>query len=516
MSTHLATTTPSTTSPAAPPPSPMLQGAGGPMRTTTTTTTAKARKPACPYRKERWHNNMKRTPWTEEAKALVTKAIDIGILRFDLVSQEVGEEREEVHDEYNDDGELVKRTTTKTFPYTHRHGQAATFHAWEFRTLDDNVDDKGPDKYRAFYVETRPDGTKNYVSKWVSYSKDLLYQSKDALKAHCSPSFFYHPPTSERGGVWFCDEITFEPWIYAATIARVDRKANEQGAEIARLDAVEAQRRERLLVLQEQERALERQRIAQLAVEQADAARRTALMTQLRQTHHVSDEDEQWYFETFQERLQEAVDKAILSEHNDRVKLEYARFPAYSIAKAPDLVDARLVILERYLLDVIAAVIDKTVEAFRANGLHPVSDATKYTAKAKTRLSIPQVGECVTLFVRTQPSKAAKADISNETGAIAWSLLFDPDSNVRTAVNTELLHAGYQKAVLKGAEQVQVTSINTLRGALNGLWKDVFTNLTKEGAYGWDVPRKTNEDGDPNLAFTARLPRIDFSDISEI
>ena len=505
MNGHLATT--STT----PPPSPMLQGVGGPMRTT-----ARPRKPACPYRKERWHNDVKRTPWTEEAKALVTKAIDIGILRFDLVSQEIGEEREEVHDEYNDNGELIRRTTTKTFPYTHRHGQAATFHAWEFRTLDDNVDDNGPDKYRAFYVETRPDGTKNYVSKWVSYSKDLLFKAKDALKAHCSPSFFYHPPTADRGGVWFCEEAKFEPWIYAATVARFERKTNEQVAEIARLDAVEAQRKERLLALQEQERALERERIAQLEAEQAKAARRTALMTQLRQTHHVSDEDEQWYFETFQELIQEAVDKAILSEHNDRVKLEYARLPAYSIAKAPDLVDARLVVLERYFLDVIAAVIDKTVEAFRANGLHPVSDATKFTAKAKTRLSIPQVGECVTLFVRTQPSKATKADPSNETGAIAWSLLFDANSAVRTAVNTELLLAGYQKAVLKGAEQVQVTSINTLRGALNGLWKDVFTNATKAGAYDWDVPRKTNEDGDPNLAFTARLPRIDFSDVREV
>ena len=59
--------------------------------------TTRPRKPACPYRKERWHNDVKRTPWTEEAKALVTKAIDIGILRFDIVSEEVGEEREEVH-----------------------------------------------------------------------------------------------------------------------------------------------------------------------------------------------------------------------------------------------------------------------------------------------------------------------------------------------------------------------------------------------------------------------------------
>lgn len=494
---------------AAPPPSP-VQGAGGPMRT------SRPKKPACPYRKERWHNDVKRTPWTDEAKALVTKAIDIGILRFQIVSEEVGEEREEVHDEYNEHGELIKRTTTKTFPYTHHHGQAATFHAWEFRTLDDNVDDKGPDKYRAFYVETSADGTKNYVSKWVSYSKDLLFKTKDALKAHCGPSFFYHPPTADRGGVWFSDQAQYEPWIYDAIVARAERKANERAAEIERLDAAEARCQERHRALQERERFLEQARIDKLEAENAKVARRTAVITQLRQTHHVSEEDEQWFLETFQERLREALDKAILSDHNDRIKLEYARLPAYSIAKAPDLVDARLVILEEYLLDVIAAVIAKTVNAFRENGLHPVTDATKFTAKAKTRLSIPQVGECVTLFVRTQPSKAAKADPSNDTGAIAWSLLFDANSEVRTAVNTELLNAGYQKAVLKGAEQVQVTSINTLRGALNGLWKDVFTDDTRGGAYNWNLPRRTNADGDLSLAFNARLPTIDFSDVRDI
>ena len=76
------------------------------------------------------------------------------------------------------------------------------------------------DKYRAFYVETGADGTKNYVAKWVSYSKDLLFKTKDALKAHCNPSFFYHPPTTDRGGVWFSDQAQYEPWIYDAIVAR--------------------------------------------------------------------------------------------------------------------------------------------------------------------------------------------------------------------------------------------------------------------------------------------------------
>ena len=109
-----------------------------------------------------------------------------------------------MHDEYNEHGELIMRTTTKTFPYTHRHGQAATFHAWEFRTLDDNVDDNGPDKYRAFYVETSADGTKNYVSKWVSYSKDLLFKTKDALKGTAAPRSFttHRPLTAAASGSW--------------------------------------------------------------------------------------------------------------------------------------------------------------------------------------------------------------------------------------------------------------------------------------------------------------------------
>ena len=67
--------------------------------------------------------------------------------------------------------------------------------------------------------------------------------------------------------------------------------------------------------------------------------------------------------------------------------------------------------------------------------------------------------------------------------------------------------------MLKGKEQVQVTSVQTLRGALNGLWNGVFSPQTKANAELWDFPRRVDEDG-PNAAFAARLPNVDFSDVT--
>ena len=46
--------------------------------------------------------------------------------------------------------------------------------------------------------------------------------------------------------------------------------------------------------------------------------------------------------------------------------------------------------------------------------------------------------------------------------------------------------------------------------------KDVFTDDTKDGAYNWNLPGRTNADGDLSLAFNARLPRVEFSDVRDI
>jgi len=447
---------------------------------------------SCPYPKQKWHNDSKKTPWTEESKEVIRKAVDAGILRFATVSSPNGV----------DDGDAF--------------GVEARFHAWEFRTLDANVDYDDTKERRAFYCELQPGGGKKYVEHAVSYPKSLLYEAKDALKAHKGPSFFYHANKDRTGGVWFFNDVELPEWLQAAITARALRKDAERAEELEKAKASEAARKARLAEIEERERARERERIATLEAAAAKAARRQALITQLRQTGEASADDRQWFLETFDEELRAAVDKIVLTEHADRLKAEFARIPASSIANAPSLVDARLVRLERYLLDVILSTVERIIEAFKLNDLDPVSDATAYTAKARTRLVLPQVGECVTLYVRTQPSRAAKGDSSkNEAAAIAWSLLFDRNSAVRNAVNEELLEHGYQKAELKGNEQIQITSVNTLRGALNGLWKHVFTEATKDRAALWDLPERVNEAG-ANPVFAARLPTVDLSDVRGI
>jgi hypothetical protein len=457
----------------------------------------RAARRAHPYRRQPFHNEAKRVAWDDQSKATVAKAVDAGILRFEDV------------EEYNDE-------TGETDAY----GIAAKFHAWEFQTLDDDVD-YDPWKHRfAYYPKALPHGPTTWVPGDVSYPKDLLYKSKDALKNHKNPTFFYHPAKEGVGGVWFCDEVEWPDWLHRAVKARHTRKAAERVAQIAKAEAAEDARKARLAERKRLEaeeaarkRELERARIATLEAAAARAARRAALIQQLRQTGTVAAADRQWFRETFAEGLERAVATIVLKEHDDHVKKEFARIPASSIAKAPDLVDARLVPLEMYVLDNVVAIVDKIVAAFKRNNLHPITDAIKYTAKARARLTLPEVGECATLYVRTQPSKAAKVvDTQNESAAITWSLLFDPNSNVRGAVNAELLAHDYQKGVLRGGEQIQVTSVQTLRGALNGLWNGVFSPETKENAALWDLPRRVDEDG-PNAAFAARLPNVDFSDV---
>lgn len=468
---------------------------GGPSRDLTD---RRAARRAHPYPKQPFHKDAKRVAWDDESKKTIVRAVDAGILRFEDV------------EEHNDE-------TGETYAY----GIAAKFHAWEFQTLDENVDYDPRNRRTAHYPKILPHGPKTWVPRDVSYPKDLLYKAKDALKDHKDPTFFYHPPKEGGGGVWFCDEVQWPMWLHAAVKARAGVLAQRRAAKIADAEAAEAARKARLAESKRLEaeaaarkREAERARIATLEAAAARAARRTALIAQLRQTGTAADEDRQWFRETFQEELERAVATIVLKEHDDHIKEEFARIPALSIAKAPALVDAQLVPLEMYVLDNVAAIVDKIIKAFRLNGLDPVTDATRYTAKARTRLKLPEVGECVTLYVRTQPSRAAKVvDKENESAAITWSLLFDANSEVRDAVNAELLAHDYQRGVLKGKEQVQVTSVQTLRGALNGLWNGVFSPQTKENAELWDFPRRVDEDG-PNAAFAARLPNVDFSDVT--
>ena len=118
---------------------------------------------------------------------------------------------------------------------------------------------------------------------------------------------------------------------------------------------------------------------------------------------------------------------------------------------------------------------------------------------------------CVTLYGRTPAATATTASADNPTGAVTWSLLFDQNSSARDAVNASLLARDYQHGVLKGGEQIQVTSVHTLRGALNGLWTGVFTPETQASANAWNLPRPVDEAGE-NPAFQALLPSVALSD----
>lgn len=461
-----------------------------------------------------------RPVWTPEGKKAVEDAIRIGILRFE------------------DDEEKNEETGGIDV-----WGIQAKFHMWEFHTYDDLVDfDSVYGSRIAKHWTTDAAGDRVQAEKRVSYTWKLFLDAKNALKGHKDPAFIYSPPDEAEGrtsGIWFCEEVQWPQWLHDAVKARADFLAQRRADALERAEAEQKRRQQEierarvaLEARREREREQERARVAALeakrqaaqaaraekAAREAEAeartARRRALEQQFRDTRVATEEDKQWYRETFKGELEAAVTRIILTEHNDRIKSEFARIPASSIAKAPALVDERLVPLEQFLLDVIAASVDKIVEAFRANNLDPVLDAIRYTAKARTRLSLPELGECVTLYVRTQPSKASnagRASADNETGAVTWSLLFDQNSSARDAVNASLLARDYQHGVLKGGEQIQVTSVHTLRGALNGLWTDVFAPQTKANADKWNLPRPVDEAGE-NPAFKALLPSIALSD----
>ena len=451
-----------------------------------------------------------RPPWTPEGQKAVEDAIRAGILRFE-------------------DDETENEETGGIDAW----GIEAKFHMWEFKTYDDLVDFDGIRGSRiAKHWTTNAAGNPVKAEKRVAYTWELFLAAKDALKAHSAPAFIYSPANEAEGrssGVWFCEEVEWPPWLHAAVKARAEVLAQRRVDAIAEAAAQQARREQEIEARREREREQERARVAALEAKrqaaqaarderearraelEARVARRAALERQFRETQLATEEDRQWYRDTFREELEAAVTRIILEEHNDRIKSEFARIPASSIAKAPALVDPRLVPLEQFLLDVIAGAVDKIVEAFRANNLDPVIDAIRYTAKARTRLNLPQLGECVTLYVRTQPSKATNAAADNPAGAVTWSLLFDQNSCARDAVNASLLARDYQKGVLKGGEQIQVTSVHTLRGALNGLWTGVFTPETKASAGAWNLPRPVDEAGE-NPAFLALLPSIALSD----
>ena len=450
-----------------------------------------------------------RPTWTPEGQKAVEDAISAGILRFE------------------DDEEKNEETGGIDV-----WGIQAKFHMWEFKTYDDLVDFKVFGSRIAKHWTTDAVGNRAQAEKRVSYTYELFLAAKNALKGHKAPAFIYSPPDEAEGrssGIWFCEEVEWPTWLHDAVKARAEVLAQRRADALAAAAAQQARRQQELEARREREREQERVRIAALearrqaakaAQDERDArqaelearvARRRALERQFRETRVATEEDRQWYRETFKEELEAAVTRIILEEHNDHIKREFARIPASSIAKAPALVDEHLVPLEQFLLDVIAASVDKIVEAFRANNLDPVVDAIRYTAKARTRLNLPELGECVTLYVRTQPSKATNAAADNPTGAVTWSLLFDQNSCARDAVNASLLARDYQKGVLKGGEQIQVTSVHTLRGALNGLWTDVFSPQTKARAAEWNLPRPVDEAGE-NPAFLTLLPSVALSD----
>ena len=451
-----------------------------------------------------------RPTWTTEGRKAVEDAIRVGILRFE------------------DDEEKNEETGGIDV-----WGIQAKFHMWEFKTYDDLVDFGSIYGSRiAKHWTTDAAGDRVQAAKRVSYTWELFLDAKNALKGHKNPAFIYSPPDEAEGrssGIWFCEEVEWPMWLHAAVKARAEALAQRRADALAVAARQQASREQEIEARREREREQERARVAALEAKrqaaqaarderearvaelEARVARRRALERQFQETQLATEEDRQWYRDTFREELEAAVTRIILEEHNDWIKSEFARIPASSICKAPALVDPRLVPLEQFLLDVIAGAVDKIVAAFGDNNLDPVVDAIRYTAKARTRLCLPQLGECVTLYVRTQPSKATNAAADNPAGAVTWSLLFDQNSSARDAVNASLLARDYQKGVLKGGEQIQVTSVHTLRGALNGLWTGVFTPQTQASANTWNLPRPVDEAGE-NPAFLALLPSVALSD----
>lgn len=68
---------------------------------------------------------------------------------------------------------------------------------------------------------------------------------------------------------------------------------------------------------------------------------------------------------------------------------------------------------------------------------------------------------------------------------MSWSMNFKIDSEDRAAANRGLVEGGYQEA--EGRAQIQITSMNKLIAALNGIWEYSLSDEVKAGAHLWDT-----------------------------
>jgi hypothetical protein len=282
----------------------------------------------------------------------------------------------------------------------------------------------------------------------------------------------------------------------AAAVERAREQARLRAEEEERLWRARAEVEEAARVGRELMKQREKERLVQL---QRNQERKRRIFNQYIKEGEeaVSEEDLQWYRETFAEAIEEAVSKAAIKQHEDRLKSTLARLPATSNARGKRLKYWQMSKIVEVVLETVARMSDEVVKAFQSQGMDPVADARRYTAKVRTKLRLPIPSREVVLFVRTVPSAAKDAVESgmfDQRAAIEWSMTFALDSEDRGAVNRALVDAGYREVV--GGGQVQVRNYNTLVIALNGIWEDTLEEDVKKEAYLWNTQPATPSTAD--------------------
>ena len=266
----------------------------------------------------------------------------------------------------------------------------------------------------------------------------------------------------------------------AAAVEREREQEEEQRRAQAAID--EARR-----VGRELQRQQERDRLIQL---QRNEERRYRIMQQYVQqgADEVSEEDRQWYRDTFQEAVDEAVSNAQFKLLKDRLQPTLARLPVSSDAKKQVLRYWQMGKIIEAVLETASRLADTVVTAFEKAKLDPVLDAIRLQGYNRTDLRLPIESGAVDVFVRTTPSaarNAAAAGRLNPRAAMSWSMNFKIDSEDRAAANRGLVEGGYQEA--EGRAQIQITSMNKLIAALNGIWEYSLSDEVKAGAHLWDT-----------------------------
>lgn len=260
------------------------------------------------------------------------------------------------------------------------------------------------------------------------------------------------------------------------------RAEREERERLARIEVEEAARFGR-----QQMREKERQRLLEL--QRKEERKYNILNAYINNGEDsVSEEDLQWFKETFEEAIQEAVSKLVLKQHEDKLKITLARLPVASTARGQKLKYWQMTKIIEVVLETVARMSDAVIRAFKTQGLDPVVDARAYTASVRTKLRLPIPSKSVTLYVRTVPSSAKvalKSATYDERAAVEWSMLFEMDSQDRSVVNRSLEAAGY--ASVQGGAQIQVRSVNTLVVALNGLWEESLPAEVKDTAHLWNL-----------------------------